>query len=206
MLKKLLWMIPLALILGISFSALDWPIWAALVVFALIASLEIPWMLYILYRSQNLKGITKYINQQRNNPMFNYLYQLREGSDAQITAALDRVLEKYNNQKLQAIYGANRAVFLKDFDAARRLIAPVAQTEIGQYTLALVAALENDETEMNNYTVQTPWMQSGLNAHLAFARGDRVTFERNMKQSINESKGIQYYSNIHMFERMKREI
>ena len=201
--KKLLWMIPLAIVIGIGFAMLDWPIWMGIALFVFIAILEIPIMLYTLYASQNLARITKYIVQNRKNPIFQYMYLLPEGTEASLIEAIDTILRKYKQPNIQAIYGANRAILLEDFDEARRLVYPVLQSELGQYTMALIAAMQGNGEEMQQYKVEKEWMKAGLEANLAFAQGDTATFDRTSQQAIDSAKGVQYYGNIYVFKRMR---
>ena len=201
--KKLLWMIPLAIVIGVGFAMQDWPIWMGIALFVFIAILEIPIMLYTLYASQNLARITKYIVQNRKNPIFQYMYLLPEGTEASLIEAIDTILRKYKQPNIQAIYGANRAILLEDFDEARRLVYPVLQSELGQYTMALIAAMQGNGEEMQQYKVEKEWMKAGLEANLAFAQGDTATFDRTSQQAIDSAKGVQYYGNIYVFKRMR---
>ena len=201
--KKLLWMIPLAIVIGVGFAMQDWPIWMGIALFVFIAILEIPIMLYTLYASQNLARITKYIVQNRKNPIYKYMYLLPEGTEASLIESMDTILRKYKQPNIQAIYGANRAILLEDFDEARRLVNPVLQSEIGQYTMALIAAMQGNSEEMQQYKVEKEWMRAGLEANLAFAQGDMITFDRASQQAIDSAKGVQYYANTYVFKRMR---
>ena len=201
--KKLLWMIPLAIVIGVGFAMLEWPIWMGIALFVFIAILEIPIILYTLYASQNMTKITKYIVQNRKNPIYQYMYLLPEGTEASLIEAIDTILRKYKQPNIQAIYGANRAILLEDFDEARRLVYPVLQSELGQYTMALIAAMQGNGEEMQQYKVEKEWMKAGLEANLAFAQGDMATFDRASQQAIDSAKGVQYYGNTYVFKRMR---
>ena len=201
--KKLLWMIPLALVIGVGFAMLEWPFWMGMTLFVVIALMEIPIMIYTLYASQNLTKITKYIIQNRKNPIYKYMYLLPEGTEASLIESMDTILRKYKQPNIQAIYGANRAILLDDFDEARRLVYPVLQSEIGQYTMALIAAMQGNSEEMQQYKVEKEWMRAGLEANLAFAQGDMITFDRASQQAITSAKGVQYYANTYVFKRMR---
>lgn len=201
--KKLMWMIPLALVISILFSMMGWPLWIALTIFVVLAGMEIPIMLYAMYFSQNLKQITKYVDQQQEAPIFAFMHQLRRGTKEDQLKAIDKVLAKYKQAQVQAVYGANKAIMLEDFDKARRVTEPIVSSEIGQYTLALIEAVQGNREEAGRYSFQKEWMKAGIKANLAFAEKDRETFEQEAQKAINSAKGIQYYSNTYVFKRMR---
>lgn len=203
--KRLGWMLPLALVLGVLFAVMDWPLWIALTVFFILAGMEIPIMLYILYGSQNLKQIAQYIDRQQKNPVFVFLHHLREGTDEELLEAIDAVLEKYKQPKVQAAYGANKAMMLRDFDTAHRLAEPIASSEIGQYTLALIEAMQGNREAAGRYSIQKEWMKASIEANVAFVEKDWQVFRQEAEKAVRSAKGIQYYSNTYIFKRMEKE-
>lgn len=203
--KKLMWMVPLALVISILFAVMEWPLWIAFALFVIIAGMEIPIMLYAMYFSQNLQQITKYVDQQQEMPVFAYMHQLREGTKEDQLEAIEAVLAKYKQPQVQAVYGANKAIMLDEFTKARRLAEPIASSEIGQYTLALIEAVQGNREEAKRYSLQKEWMKASIEANLAYIEKDRETFEREAQKAINNAKGIQYYSNTYVFKRMRDE-
>ena len=203
--EKLLWMIPLALILGILFAVMEWPLWIALTIFVFLTGIEIPIMLYVLYGSQNLKQIAEYIDRQQKNPVFVFLKRLREGTDEELLDAINAILEKYKQPKVQAVYGANKAMMLRDFETARRLVEPIASSEMGQYTMELIEAMQGNREAAGSYSFQKEWMKASIEANLAFVEKDRKTFKQEVEKAIHSAKGIQYYSNTYVFKRMEEE-
>ncbi|WP_413363296.1 hypothetical protein [Lysinibacillus sp. 3P01SB] len=203
--KKLLWMVPLALVISILFAVMEWPLWIAFALFVIIAGMEIPIMLYAMYFSQNLQQITKYVDQQQEMPVFAYMHQLREGTKENQLEAIDAVLAKYKQPQVQAVYGANKAIMLDEFGKARRLAEPISSSEIGQYTLALIEAVQGNREQAKRYSLQKEWMKASIEANLAYIEKDREAFEREAQKAINNAKGIQYYSNTYVFKRMRDE-
>ncbi len=203
--KKLMWMVPLALVISILFAVMEWPLWIAFALFVIIAGMEIPIMLYAMYFSQNLQQITKYVDQQQEMPVFAYMHQLREGTKENQLEAIDAVLAKYKQPQVQAVYGANKAIMLDEFGKARRLAEPIASSEIGQYTLALIEAVQGNREQAKRYSLQKKWMKASIEANLAYIEKDREAFEREAQKAINNAKGIQYYSNTYVFKRMRDE-
>lgn len=203
--KKLMWMVPLALVISILFAVMEWPLWIAFALFVIIAGMEIPIMLYAMYFSQNLQQITKYVDQQQEMPVFAYMHQLREGTKENQLEAIDAVLAKYKQPQVQAVYGANKAIMLDEFGKARRLAEPISSSEIGQYTLALIEAVQGNREEAKRYSLQKEWMKASIEANLAYIEKDREAFEREAQKAINNAKGIQYYSNTYVFKRMRDE-
>lgn len=203
--KKLMWMVPLALVISILFAVMEWPLWIAFALFVIIAGMEIPIMLYAMYFSQNLQQITKYVDQQQEMPVFAYMHQLREGTKENQLEAIDAVLAKYKQPQVQAVYGANKAIMLDEFGKARRLAKPISSSEIGQYTLALIEAVQGNREQAKRYSLQKEWMKASIEANLAYIEKDREAFEREAQKAINNAKGIQYYSNTYVFKRMRDE-
>lgn len=203
--KKLMWMVPLALVISILFAVMEWPLWIAFALFVIIAGMEIPIMLYAMYFSQNLQQITKYVDQQQEMPVFAYMHQLREGTKENQLEAIDAVLAKYKQPQVQAVYGANKAIMLDEFGKARRLAEPISSSEIGQYTLALIEAVQGNREQTKRYSLQKEWMKASIEANLAYIEKDREAFEREAQKAINNAKGIQYYSNTYVFKRMRDE-
>lgn len=203
--KKLLWMVPLAFVFGILFTVMEWPLWIALALFVVIAGMDILRMLYVVYFSRNLKQVTKFVDQQQNNPMFIFMQRLRKGTDEELLAAIDEILAKYKQPQVQAVYGANRAMMQGDFLEARHWAEPIASSEIGQYTMALIEAMQGKREEAGRYSFQKDWMKASIEANLAFVEKDRKTFDREVQKSIDNAKGIQYYTNTYVFKRMKDE-
>ena len=201
--KRMMWSIPLAFAIGVLFAMMGWPFWMALVLFAVIAVVEMAVMLHTLYFSQNLKRITGYIDRQKKNPLYAYMHLLREGTNAELVEALDRVLAQYKQPKVQAVYGANKAILQGDFTTARRLAEPIASTEVGQYTLALIEAMQGNREEAGRYSLSKEWMKASIEANLAFVEKDREAFEREARKAIDGAKGVQYYSNTYVFKRMR---
>ncbi|MGM9948568.1 MAG: hypothetical protein ACI33P_00515 [Lysinibacillus sp.] len=201
--KRIMWIILQGFAIGVLFAMMQWPFWMAIVLFAIITVAEMLVMLHALYFSQNLKRITKYIDRQKKNPLYAYMHLLRDGTNAELIDALDRVLAQYKQTKVQAVYGANKAIMQEDFGTARRLAEPISSTEIGQYTLALIEAMQGNREEAERYSLTKEWMKAGIEANLAFVEKDRVAFEREAQNAIDGAKGGQYYSNTYVFKRMR---
>ena len=201
--KRLMWIIPLGLAIGVLFAMMQWPFWIAIVLFAIITVAEMLMMLHALYLSQNLKRITRYIDRQKKNPLYAYMHLLREGTNTELIGALDKVLAQYKQPEVQAVYGANKAIMQEDFVNARRLAEPISSTEIGQYTLALIEAMQGNREEAGRYSLQKNWTRASIEANLAFAEKDRTAFERESQKAIDGAKGGQYYVNTYVFKRMR---
>lgn len=201
-----MWKILLAIVVGLIVGIMDGPVWVAYVILAVIAVIELQNMLYAAYFSKNLTKLTKYVEKNKKNPVYKYTDLMREGTDEQLIEAINLILKKYKQPKIQAIYGANAAILQKDFEAARCKVKPVANTELGQYTMALIEAMTGKREEAMKFHLKKDWMNASIEANLAYTEQDYETFNRQADRAIDEAAGMQYYSNYYVFKRMKDKI
>lgn len=205
-LKSFGWLILVALVLGIITGFMNWPIWIAWGVIALLGAVSIAKLLHTVYYSKNLETITKFIDSYKKNPVYYYMYLQREGTPQEMEATLNEVLTKYKNVKYQAVYGVHRALLREDFQEAREYIEPMRHNEVGQYTYELIEIMDGKGLDEQSKVYQRLWMNYSIEAHRAYMKKDYEAFEAATRLSLRNSAGIQYYGNYYAFKKMREQL
>lgn len=204
--KFYIFLILLGFVLGIGIAITGWPIWIAYIVIVVVGVPHLLSPIYILYRSKNLEALTKIVDKFKKNPVYLYMYLLRDGTDEELVVALDQVLAKYKNEKYQAIYGTLHALLRGDFQDARQYIKPMLHKEVGQYTNDLITILEGNYDAIPTKSYEKEWMNFSIAAHKAYMQKDIEGFEIASKQAIQQAAGIQHYGNYYTFQRMRKKL
>lgn len=195
-----------AFILGLVVAALNWPIWIVFVVIILFSVLRFYRMYQIVYKSRNIEQMAKFFKTNKRNPLYGYTASLQSMDNATIKAASERVLAKYKQPELQAIHKTNIAILEKDYTKAQREIQPIANTGQGQITLAQIFALHNKPFEIKKLNFDEPWAKAMVAAILALHKKDVATFEEQRKIALENSAGMQHFSNYYTLEKLKKEM
>ena len=198
-----IWYFLACIALGIFVAYMGWPLYVVFISIGVFFILQTTYIFYIVFVCQHNKLLTRFVDKQRKIAIYEYAYLLREGTDEQIVRALEKILKKYKAPKYQATYGASYYVLQKNYQAARDIVIPIQHSEIGQYTLGLIAASEGKREEALRYTYTKPWMKHSILANLAFAEGNIEEFNEHSTLAISQSKGLQRYSNFYAFNRLK---
>ena len=131
-----------------------------------------------------------------------YGHLLREGTDAELIDVLEKVVAKYKQSTYQASFGAQLYLLQSNVNAAKQMVEPAKNSAIGQYTLALIDAVTGFEEQALSYKVEKEWMQHSVLANIAYAKGDVATLEKEAALAVEQTKGVQRYSNYYTFKRM----
>lgn len=196
----------IAFILGVVVAALKWPIWVVFVIIILFSVLRFYRMYNIVYKSKNIEQMAKFFQANKRNPLYGYTASLQSMDNATIKAASERILAKYKQPELQAIHKTNIAILEKDYAKAQREIQPIAGTGQGQITLAQIHALRNKPLEIQKLSFDEPWAKAMVAAILALHKKDLTTFEEQRKIALDNSTGMQHFSNYYALEKLKKEM
>ena len=198
--------IALSALTGAIFAIMEWPIEFMFIIIAIFAFISISQIIYVNSFTKNIASIEKYLAKNKKNPIFNYAYILPTATDGELIEVLEAITQKYKSTKYASIYGAYAALFKEDSEAARKSIQPIAHTEVGRYTKALIDIFEGKYEEATKHDVKKQWMQHSILAHIAFYKGDVNTLNEQAALSTNAVGGIQHYVNLHTFNKMKKEL
>jgi len=197
-------LILIAFIMGIATGYFDWPFWILLTVLIFITALRFMYIFYILYKTQNHRLLYKFLKANRKNPIYGYAYSITTLDNDIIVAEIDRILKKYKQPKMQALYKTSRALLKEDYELAKREIASIEQDIIGQLSLAQIAAMENNREEAKQYKLPEEWMRAFIEAIFALQDKDVAKFNEQRTIVLNGSKGLQHFSNFYLLKKLKQ--
>lgn len=194
-----------AIIFGIITVLLGLPFWlfvAAVIGVSLARTFHV---IHILYRSQNVKKIGRFLQSSAKNPLYHYTLSLKSGSKQAQLQAIDLVLGAYKSPLIQGMYRSSRAMLEHDYSAAKTFAAQIPDEMMRSYTLSLIAAA-NGEVTAGDHMLQKPWMSSIIAATRSYKKGDMTEFERHKQEALANSRGIQHFSNFYHLERIPENI
>jgi hypothetical protein len=190
----------LAFILSTFLFFLDFPFLVVIsttLVF-LLAFVVLP-QIFIVYRSNNEKSIEKYLNANKNKPLFAYPLALAHGNDVEIEESLRKILAKHKQPYMQNVYKTILALHLKNIEAADIYAQKIDSEPLKSYYAAYIAAKKGnfEEAERHEENISVDWMIHALHALYAKEQGNLDTFTIESKKAIDGSRGVQKYIVIH---------
>lgn len=161
--------------------------------------------MYIIYKSTSLQTIDRYIINNQRKPLFAYAYAVAYGSEAEIEGALKQILNKYKQQKIQHIYGANLALFQKDDRRLLEYALAMKDQNYNAYYSGIAYAMNGNLEKADECLInlKTSWMIHSLKAFIALKRGNKNDYLDGMNHSIASTAGIQRYVSHHMLKRFE---
>lgn len=186
-------------------SFLDVPKGIVLVLVLLASTLMFTaYPMFLIYKSNSLPAIEKYIIRNRKKIFFSYAYALAYGREEDIERALGLILKKHKQKEMQTIYQANLALHQKDHQKLLQLATEMTKPDYQPYYSGLAYALSGQLQEAKMYVneIQTPWMLHSLKASIAIREDHVDTYESEKEKAIENARGIQKYSIYHRFEKL----
>ena len=181
--------------------------------FGVIASLiiiiaigRLGYILYMTYRSKNLVKVERFLASSIRNPLNQYILTQKDGDVKTQMAAIDALLARYSSPVVQGTYKASRAMLIKDYKTAREAAATIPNIAMKNYSLALIEATIGKKNHSAQYTLAKPWMKSLIEAIVSYREGDLKNYELHKNVSLNQTAGIQYFSNYYFFERIQQYV
>ncbi|KOS68632.1 hypothetical protein AEA09_08800 [Lysinibacillus contaminans] len=178
----------------------------ALGIFAFIVVAVIYRHVHILYRTNNMQQVDKFVKNQKKQPFFAYVYAIAHSTKAEQLQVLDEVIVKIKQPAIKNNYLFNKAILEQDITAAKEAAEKIQKEPLTSYALCYIAALEGRTTDMRSEKLTQHWMQPAIEAVFAHQMKDETAFDRFTKESIDAARGIQKYSLIHSFKQMKNEV
>ena len=160
--------------------------------------------MFLIYKSNSLLAIEKYIIRNRKKPLFSYAYALAYGREGDIEEALQFILKKYKQKEMQTIYKANLALHQKDHQKLLQLSNEMEKPDYQPYYSGLAYAIGGQLEKAKVYVdeTQTPWMLHSLKASIAIHEDNFSTYESEKEKAIESARGIQKYTVYHRFEKL----
>ena len=185
--------------IGIVGAIIGWELSTVIILIVALTLLNISYYLYIILASQNIKKIEKVIQTNKKDPMYAYLIALKNENIDEVIEQIDKLTQKYKQPKYVNSYALIKEILTNNYDRARELATEIKDTEIGQYSLALVGAYTGNGDKYLHTNFNKPWMNDAIKATHYFAIGEKDLYEKHRDLAIATSKGIQLASNIYTF-------
>lgn len=197
----------LGIALTVVMSFLEIPFWIIYlsIVVLYILILVVPEM-YIVYKSDNLKRIERYLEENKRKPLFAYALAIKTGDRDAIIQVINEILKKYKQPYMQEVYITNLALYERDVSSFVILAKQISKEPLRTYYNAYAEALQGNYEEARTLKANLPsgWMPHAIEAIIAKELGDLKTFREEAKASVESARGIQKFSLLYSFQHMER--
>ncbi|MFJ7970026.1 hypothetical protein [Psychrobacillus sp. NPDC096389] len=196
----------MALTVVMSFLELSfWIIYLSIVVLYILL-LVVPQM-YIMYKSNNLKRIERYLEENKRKSLFAYALAIKAGDREIIIQVINEILSKYKQPYMQEVYKTNLALYENDVSLFDTLARQISKEPLRTYYIAYAEALQGnyDEARTLKATLPSGWMPYAIEAIIAKEQGDLESFRREAGASVESAKGIQKFNLVYSFQHIERD-
>lgn len=175
-------------------------------IFALIAIAMIYRHIHILYRTNNMEQVDKWVKNHRKEPIFAALYASAYGTKEEQIQAIDVIIHHYKQPAIKYNYLFIKAIMEENLGAAKVAARQIEKEPLTSYARCYIAALEGRTADMRSDKLTQPWMQPAIEAVHACTIKDQAKFRQFADASIQQARGIQKYGLIHNFKQMEDEL
>ena len=186
--------------IGIVGAIIGWEFSTVMILIVSLTLLNIGYYLYIVFNSKNVKKLEKIIESNKKDPMYGYLWALKNEDIKIAIENLDTLMEKYKKKFNYHAYGYIKEILLNNYEGARKHAEEMKDTPIGKYSLAAVDAYEGNAKQHFNTSFSKPWMLDSIKATHYYIHGDYELYKNHRDLVIAQSKGIQLLSNIYVYK------
>lgn len=192
--------------IGIVGAIIGWELSTVIIIIVTLTLLNIGYYLYIIFNSKNVKRLEKIIESNKKDPMYGYLYALKNEDINVAVEHLETLMEKYKKTTNYNAYGYIKEILLNNFEGARKHAEDMKNTPIGKYSLAAVDAYEGNGEQHFDTSFSKPWMVDAIKASHYYIIGEHQLYETHRDLVILQSKGIQLVSNIYAYKIFEKTI
>ena len=174
------------------------------IVFVYIVLFVTPQM-YTVYKSNNLKKIERYLEQNKHKPIPAYALAVKSGDRDKIIESVQNILTKHKQASVQEVYKTNLALYGQNVSKLEHHAKQISKLPLRTYYLAYAEALKGNFEEartLKSY-LTVDWMQHAIAAIIAQTEGDMQTYRKEADASIEHSRGIQKFMNVYAFKNME---
>ena len=174
------------------------------IVFVYIVLFVTPQM-YTVYKSNNLKKIERYLEQNKQKPIPAYALAVKSGDRDKIIESVQNILTKHKQASIQEVYKTNLALYGQNVSKLEHHAKQISKLPLRTYYLAYAEALKGNFEEartLKSY-LTVDWMQHAIAAIIAQTEGDMQTYRKEADASIEHSRGIQKFMNVYAFKNME---
>lgn len=203
----LLFLLGIALTVTMLFFELPfWLIYVSIVI-VYILLLVVPQM-YTVYKSNNLKRIERYLEQNKRKPIFAYPLAVKSGNPEQINQAIQAILDKHKQTYMQEVYKTNMALYENNVSKIDHLSKQISKDPLRTYYMAYAEVLKGnfEEAYALKKNLPTGWMPHAIEAIISKERGDMNTFRKEAEISIDQASGVQKFNLLYSFKWMEKHM
>ena len=193
------------IIAGIMMVIFNIPLWILFILVIAISLGRTAYVMHILYRCQDVKKIERFLTSSMKNPLYNYTLSLKNSSADIQRRAIDNILATYKSPIMQATHRANRAILDHQYQVAKQFAEQIPNDLLRNYHLALIEATQGQE-KAQHYVLAKPWMTSLIAAVLHYKKGQLDEYELQKNNTLQQSRGIQYFTNYYFFEHINEKV
>lgn len=193
------------IIAGIIMFIFKIPFWILIALVITISLIRTAYVLHILYRSQDVAKIERFLKSTMKNPLYNYTLSLKNSSADIQRQAIDHILATYKSPIMQATHRVNRAMLDHQYPVAKQFAEQIPNDLMRNYHLALIEATQG-QANAQNYILAKPWMTSLIAAVFHYKKGQLDEYEIQKKNALLQSRGIQYFTNYYFFEHIDEKV
>lgn len=161
---------------------------------------------HILYRTNNMELVDKWVKRRQKEPIFAALYASAYGTVDEQIRAIDVIIHHYKQPAIKYNYLFTKAIMEKNLGAAKAAAQQINKEPLSSYALCYIAAMEGRTAAMRSDKLTQPWMQPAVEAVFAHSQKNQELFRQWADASIEQARGVQKYGLIHNFRQMEREL
>ena len=193
------------IIAGIIMFIFKIPFWILIVSFITISLGRTAYVIHILYRSQDVVKIERFLKSTMKNPLYNYTLSLKNNSVDIQRQVIDHILATYKSPIIQATHRVNRAMLDHQYAVAKQFADQIPNDTMRNYHLALIEATQG-QANAQNYVLAKPWMTSLITAVFHYKKGQLDEYEIQKNNALQQSRGIQYFTNYYFFKHINEKV
>lgn len=162
---------------------------------------------YTVYGTTNMNKVERFIKNNKNNPIYEVLYVQSFGTKEEMIQAFDRLLEKYKKPFIQQYYSCAKEELTGNYEKGLELSERVKKEPYKTYLKALFLSRLGhlEEAEKLIPSISKEFMKEEILGIIAYKKNDKDAFEIHFQKAIESCKGVQRYSLIQTFNRIKKE-
>ena len=196
-------------VLTVALLFLELPFWLVYIVIIVvyIVLLVLPQM-YTIYKSNNLKKIERFLEKNKQKPLFAYPLTVKTGNRDEIVSAIQLILSKYKQPYMQEVYKTNLALYESNVSLFEQRAKQISKEPLHTYYIAYAEALNRNFEEAHSLKEKLPvgWMPHALDAIIAKEKGDFDGFRIAANESIYLARGVQKFNLFYSFDWIEKEI
>ncbi|SES02252.1 hypothetical protein [Psychrobacillus sp. OK032] len=205
---RYVFIILLGIALTVVMSFLELPFWLIYlsIVVVYILLLVVPQM-YIVYKSNNLARIERYLEENKKKPLFAYTLAVKTDDRDAIIQSINKILKKYKQPFMQEVYKTNLALYENNVSSFVILAKQISKEPLRTYYRAYSEALQGNFEEARTLIGNLPegWMSHAIEAIIAKENRDAERFREKAESSVTCARGVQKFNLFYAFQHMERD-